>query len=98
MVKGIAESPGRIAGANRSDHQDPQESSFDALGSQPNGKVTDTSETALPLNEEGLLREAIQSLREIRYGSVVLIMHDGHLVEVTKTVRIRSGRGRGSDR
>jgi len=48
------------------------------------------SEIGLSPDEEKLLREAIRSLKSVPYGSIVLVMHDGHLVEVTKTVRIRT--------
>ena len=51
-----------------------------------------TSDIGLSPDEEKLLREAIRSLKSVPYGSIVLVMHDGHLVEVTKTVRIRSPR------
>ena len=39
--------------------------------------------------ERNLLQEVLRALRELRYGSVVLTVHDGHLVEVQKTQRIR---------
>jgi hypothetical protein len=50
------------------------------------------SDIGLSPDEEKLLREAIRSLKSVSYGSIVLVMHDGHLVEVTKTVRIRTPR------
>ena len=40
--------------------------------------------------ERDLLREVVRSLRTIRYGSILLTLHDGQLVEINKTVRIRS--------
>ncbi len=36
-----------------------------------------------------LLRELIVALRGLRYGSVNLTVHDGHLVEIQKTEKIR---------
>jgi hypothetical protein len=36
-----------------------------------------------------LLREVALALRTIRYGSVVLTVHDGRIVEMNKTERIR---------
>jgi len=39
--------------------------------------------------ERGRLREVLRALRGLRYGSVVLTVHDGRLVEVQKTQRIR---------
>ena len=40
--------------------------------------------------EQELLNEIIRALRSIRYGSIVLTVHEGRLVEVQKTERIRS--------
>lgn len=40
--------------------------------------------------ERELLREVVRALRAIRYGSVVLTVHDGQLVEIHKTERIRT--------
>jgi hypothetical protein len=57
-----------------------------------NSKAIEASETALLANEDELLRQAFQALRAIRYGSIVLVKHEGRLVEVSKTVRIRMGR------
>ncbi len=39
--------------------------------------------------ERELLREVALALRSIRYGSVVLTVHDGRVVELNKTERIR---------
>ena len=36
-----------------------------------------------------LLHELIVALRSLRYGSVNLTVHDGHLVEIQKTEKIR---------
>jgi len=40
-------------------------------------------------SERELLREVAVALRSIRYGSVVLTVHDGRIVEMNKTERIR---------
>ncbi len=40
-------------------------------------------------SERELLREVALALRSIRYGSVVLTVHDGRIVEVNRTERIR---------
>lgn len=40
-------------------------------------------------SERELLREVALALRGIRYGSVVLTVHDGCIVELNKTERIR---------
>ena len=39
--------------------------------------------------EAELLHEVALALRTIRYGSVVLTVHDGRIVELNKTERIR---------
>jgi hypothetical protein len=43
----------------------------------------------LSSSERELLREVALALRGIRYGSVVLTVHDGRIVELNKTERIR---------
>ncbi|MGA9937170.1 MAG: YezD family protein [Candidatus Acidiferrales bacterium] len=43
----------------------------------------------LSTSERELLREVALALRGIRYGSVVLTVHDGRIVELNKTGRIR---------
>jgi hypothetical protein len=43
----------------------------------------------LSTSERELLSELLQALRTIRYGSVVLTVHDGRIVEIQKTERIR---------
>jgi len=40
-------------------------------------------------DERQLLKEVLLALRTIRYGSVVLTVHDGRIVEISKTERIR---------
>jgi hypothetical protein len=69
-----------------------QEKEFDEFLSSLNGKTTDDLEKALVSNEGRALREIAEGIRSIRYGSIRLVVHDGRLVEVTKTVRIRTGR------
>lgn len=43
----------------------------------------------LTTSERELLREVTLALRGLRYGSVVLTVHDGRIVELNKTERIR---------
>lgn len=43
----------------------------------------------LSTSERELLREVALALRNIRYGSVTLTVHDGRIVELNKTERIR---------
>jgi hypothetical protein len=42
-------------------------------------------------HEWDLLRQVVAALRELRYGSVTLTVHDGHVVEIQKTEKIRTG-------
>jgi hypothetical protein len=46
-------------------------------------------ERELSTAERELLREIAVALRAIRYGSLVLTIHDGRIVELNKTERIR---------
>jgi hypothetical protein len=39
--------------------------------------------------ERELLHEVVRGLRTIRYGSLSLTVHDGRLVEINKTEKIR---------
>jgi hypothetical protein len=52
---------------------------------------TDTQNWGLEFSESerDLLKELAAAIRGIRYGSVVLTIHEGRLVEVSKTERIR---------
>jgi hypothetical protein len=43
----------------------------------------------LSAGERELLHELVIAIRRIRYGSVVVTIHDGRVVEVNKTERIR---------
>jgi hypothetical protein len=89
MSKGIAEVSVQAPRVNRADRKEP---SFGNPSLQLEAQVADRLDTGLDASEEELLREAIRSLNAIRYGSVVLVKHDGRLVEVTTTVRIRGSR------
>lgn len=42
-----------------------------------------------PESEKDLIRELAEAIRTIRYGSIVLTIHDGQLVEVSKNIRFR---------
>ena len=48
---------------------------------------------SLSAAERELLSEIALAVRQIRYGSVVVTIHDGRIVEVNKTERIRKGSG-----
>ncbi len=43
----------------------------------------------LSADERDLLSELLHAVRTIRYGSIALTMHDGRIVEIHKTERIR---------
>jgi hypothetical protein len=66
----------------------------DRISAVPGGKgmsatsITDWQK-GLTAGENELLREITLALRTIRYGSVVLTVHDGRIVELNKTERIR---------
>ena len=51
-------------------------------------------EKELSREEQELLREIFRALRVIRYGSVVVTVHDGHVVEIQKIERVRRGPGK----
>jgi len=51
-------------------------------------------EKRLSPEEQELFQEIFRALRAIRFGSVVLTVHDGHIVEIQKTERIRKGAGK----
>ncbi len=58
------------------------------------GRLCDSApgeEKDLSESERELLREMIRALRSIRFGSVVLTVHDGRLVEINRSERIRRG-------
>ncbi len=43
----------------------------------------------LSASESRLLRELVEAMRSIRYGSISLTIHDGRLVEMQETKKIR---------
>jgi len=57
--------------------------------STPSTTSTTNWQQDLSASERELLREVALALRGIRYGSVVLTVHDGRIVEMNKTERIR---------
>ena len=46
-------------------------------------------EASLSDGERDLLRQLIVTLRSLQYGSVILNVHDGRLVEIQKIEKIR---------
>jgi hypothetical protein len=61
-----------------------REAAADANGSDLQGFQED-----IWAGEGELLRELARALRAIRYGSITLTLHDGRIVEIQKTERIR---------
>jgi len=43
----------------------------------------------LSREERDLIRDLLEALRTIRYGSIVLTIHDSKLIEIQKTEKIR---------
>jgi hypothetical protein len=56
-------------------------------------QITSTVNSAtienLSEQERDLLHEVVRGLRTIRYGSISLTVHDGRVVEINKTEKIR---------
>lgn len=40
-------------------------------------------------SESRLFRELVEAIRDIRFGSVLLVIHDNRLVEIQKTKKVR---------
>jgi hypothetical protein len=57
----------------------------------PIARNSSVTELEAALSESGpeIIRELIHGLKTIRYGSIALTLHDGRLVELNKTVKIR---------
>ena len=60
------------------------EAASDAVSSDSRGFLD-----LLSAGENELMRELLYALRTIRYGSIVVTLHDGRIVEIQKTERIR---------
>jgi hypothetical protein len=60
-------------------------------------KLNPTLEELASEHERDMLRRLITSLRGLRYGSVTLIVHEGRLVEIQKTEKIRTGNSKNRD-
>jgi hypothetical protein len=74
------------------ERREKQKEDFDEFLSGLNGKTTEDLKKGLTSSESQILRELAEGIRAIGYGSIVLVVHAGRLVEVTKTVRIRASR------
>ncbi len=54
-----------------------------------NDKLPPDAIESLLQSDQGLLWEVVRALKTIQYGSIVLTIHNGQLVEVSKNIRIR---------
>jgi hypothetical protein len=61
---------------------------------QTSHPVTPELDSDLSIDEREVLQEVLRALRAIRYGSVVLTVHDAKIAEIQKTERIRRGAAR----
>jgi hypothetical protein len=52
--------------------------------------ASDLELSKLSIEERQVFSEIARALKTMRYGSIVLTVHDGHLVELSKTVRLRT--------
>jgi hypothetical protein len=59
------------------------------VSTQITGTVNSATIENLSEQERGLLDEVVRGLRTIRYGSISLTVHDGRVVEINKTGKIR---------
>jgi hypothetical protein len=63
-----------------------------AEGSERHRALSELLKVPLHSYEVELLGEVVAALRSMKYGSVVLTVHEGHLVEIETSVRIRKNR------
>jgi hypothetical protein len=82
-----------VAGSNaeRKAHATRAELGADDLAALSDA-ISDDPKAAIFENEKELFRELVHALRTIRYGSIVLTVHEGQLVEINKSIRIRKSR------
>lgn len=66
------------------------EAAIEAVGPDSLGPLE-----VLSTGEKELMRELLYALRTIRYGSIVLTLHEGRIVELHKTERIRRNGSKG---
>jgi hypothetical protein len=66
------------------------------LASDTNSSDVASFRQKLSAGEEELLSELAHALRTIRYGSIAVTLHDGRIVEIQRTERIRRGGNKGN--
>jgi hypothetical protein len=75
-----------------------QREDLEEILSEIGGKTGNERDVPLEPNERELLREVVRGIQDMRYGSISLVIHEGRLVEVSKTVRIRKSRANQNER
>ncbi len=95
----------RMGAVNLASHDDRRSDRQEVRGEGPQSVPPDVKhkgeeplESLLRPEEKELVRQLIQDLRSIRFGSIVLVMHEGRLVEVSKTIRMRKSPQSASDK
>lgn len=65
---------------------------FERPDSGSRAETHDSRLLRVPLSEgeEELISELVHALRSIRYGSIAITLHDGRIVEIQRTERIRT--------
>ncbi|GFN22241.1 hypothetical protein TAMC210_05570 [Thermanaeromonas sp. C210] len=59
----------------------------------PQEPLTETRcQTGLSTREQKVLGEVLKALRQVRYGSITIIIQDGRIVQIDYTEKIRLGR------
>jgi hypothetical protein len=56
------------------------------------GAKNEAGAEVLSDGERQVIGQLLEALRSLRYGSVVFTVHDGQVVEIEKTERIRTNR------
>ncbi len=67
--------------------------SIDNAAARVPGEANDASsqpDAGGPPELQNILKEISKALKTLRYGSIVLTVHEGQVVELSKTVRLRT--------
>lgn len=73
-----------MSGNNAVEIHTTDESTVERISHHPEGDSSDRA-----TEDQRVHRIIAEALRSIRYGTIVLTIHEGRLVELTKTVRSR---------
>ncbi|WP_406676774.1 YezD family protein [Moorella sp. ACPs] len=59
----------------------------------PQEPITETRcQAGLSTREQKVLGEVLKALRQVRYGSITIIIQDGRIVQIDYTEKVRLGR------